>query len=465
MSLSAQNVLDSDPFGFGRFVNTPERKVVILWDYESCPVPSGVSGLSVVRNIREAALKFGSIDQFEAYCYWSNNPNASVKNDLTLSGVKLRDCPHTGKKAAVSTTMVIDMMVYALERPRSTTVVLISSDRDYAYAISTVRNRGYSVKLIAPAGYLHPGLQLIADVLDWNSIFRPDLPPTELIDFSALAGAEETEEESEEDEDEEETEDEDEDEEDEEEEEAELPTFRGQSEAKVDLEAATVVKDVDVQAVKDMEPATVIKEVEVEEVQRPEPETEVLVEGVKEEGKQGAAEVKAGPFEFKSSPPPSPTWSEPAPLPAPAAIPPMWTPAQPTSPVVVVPLEPLSARPQPQPVQYPLPPVPSPTPSTQTRTAPPSYGGGSSTPGPGEHLLEQPTRYIPPKFLALVQELEAMKAKGNLAPTWAIVCPAVKKRLPSVLAKAGVKKWKDYMLLAEREGIVTLTMETAGTDT
>ncbi|KIO25066.1 hypothetical protein M407DRAFT_211186 [Tulasnella calospora MUT 4182] len=443
MSLSAQNVLESDPFGFGRFVNTPERKVVILWDYENCPVPNGVSGLSVVRNIREAALKFGSIDQFEAYCYWSNNPSAAIKNDLSLSGVKLRDCPHTGKKAAVNKTMVIDMMVYALERPRTTTVVLISGDRDYAYAVSTLRNRGYPVKLLAPPGHPQSGLQAFADVLDWHSIFQPDLPPSELIDFSALAAAEESEEESEEEEDEEEEETEEEEEE-EEEEEVEEQGTQGQHEAKVEVEV-----------IKEAEP---VKEVEVEVVKKAEPEkeTELLFEVAKEKEKQEAVEVKPGPFEFISSPPPSPTWSDPAPLPAPSVIPPMWASAQRAQPLVVAPLKPLSAPAPQKPATTSLPPpFISPPPSTQPPTAPPSYGGGISPPGSGEHLLEQPARYVPAKFLVLVQELEALKAKGNTAPEWSAICVAVKKRLPSVLEKAGVKKWKDYMLLAEKEGIVT----------
>ncbi|KAG8894857.1 hypothetical protein FRC01_012702, partial [Tulasnella sp. 417] len=294
MSFSAQNGFESDPFGFGRLVNTPERKVIVLWDYENCPIPHGVSGLSVVRNIREAALKFGSIDHFEAYhTCWSNNHNTRMKNDLSLSGVKLRDCPYyTGKKGAVGKTMVVDMMVYALERPRTTTVLLISGDRENAYAISTLRNRGYSVKLLAPAEHLLPGLQALVDVLDWNAIFRPDLPPSELTDFNALGGDESEEEESEE-----ETDEEGEDEEEEEEEEevevqkAEEETTHGQDEAKVELE---VVKEIEVGAPK---------------------EKELLVDDVQEETREEAAEVEPVQIEFKSSPLPSPTWSDPRPLP------------------------------------------------------------------------------------------------------------------------------------------------------
>ncbi|KAG8961858.1 hypothetical protein FRC05_005690, partial [Tulasnella sp. 425] len=165
----------------------------------NCPVPNGVSGLSAIRNIREAALKFGPIDQFEAYCDWSNKSGSNIKNDLSISGVKLRDCPKKGWIGTVDKAIVVDMMVYALERPRMTTVLLISGDKDHAYAISTLRNRGYPVKLVAPTGTLHSGLQVFADLLDWNSIFRSDPPPTELVDLSGLAGGEgeETEEEEE----------------------------------------------------------------------------------------------------------------------------------------------------------------------------------------------------------------------------------------------------------------------------
>lgn len=162
---------DDGGFNSGRPA-IPRGKVVIVWDYENCPVPSGMSGFTAVRMIRKAALRFGTIDHFEAYSYWSNNANSLLKQELSVSGVKLRDCPHNGKKDVVDKTILIDMIFYAIDRPLTTTVLLISGDRDYSYAISTLHNRGYSVKLLAPAGCLHSNLPLLADVLDWHHVLN-----------------------------------------------------------------------------------------------------------------------------------------------------------------------------------------------------------------------------------------------------------------------------------------------------
>ncbi|KAG9004664.1 hypothetical protein FRB90_010789 [Tulasnella sp. 427] len=172
----------SSSFGFGTnaldSTAVLRGRVVIVWDYENCPVPSGMSGFTAARMIRKAALQFGSVDHFEAYSYWSNSPNSLLKQELSVSGVKLRDCPHNGKKDVVDKTIIIDMIFYAMERPPTTTLLLISGDRDYSYAISTLQNRGYSVKLLAPVGCLHSNLPLIADVLDWETVLN--LAPRQL---------------------------------------------------------------------------------------------------------------------------------------------------------------------------------------------------------------------------------------------------------------------------------------------
>ncbi|KAG8914253.1 hypothetical protein FRC01_004152 [Tulasnella sp. 417] len=187
--------LDNGTFNFGRFP-LPRGKVVIVWDYEvstppaqfsrvpglisylssslqkNCPIPDGMSGFTAVRMIRQAALRFGTVDHFEAYSYWSNDPNSLLKQELSVSGVKLRDCPHDGKKDAVDKTIITDMILYAIDRPLTTTVLLISGNRDYSYTISTLQNRGYPVKLLTPARGLDSSLPLLVDVLDWDNVLN-----------------------------------------------------------------------------------------------------------------------------------------------------------------------------------------------------------------------------------------------------------------------------------------------------
>lgn len=113
---SYSNPFDDGTFNFGRPA-IPRGKVIIVWDYEvsshldrvfrptnltecrpsglrkNCPVPNGMSGFTAVKMIRKAALRFGTVDHFEAYSYWSNNSNSILKQELSVSGVKACDVP------------------------------------------------------------------------------------------------------------------------------------------------------------------------------------------------------------------------------------------------------------------------------------------------------------------------------------------------------------------------------------
>jgi hypothetical protein len=63
---------------------------------------------------------------------------------------------------------LVDMLTYAIDTPAPATIILISGDRDFVYAVSVLRFRRYHVVVIAP-GAAHAGLKLRAsDVLDWD---------------------------------------------------------------------------------------------------------------------------------------------------------------------------------------------------------------------------------------------------------------------------------------------------------
>ncbi|KAG8940132.1 hypothetical protein FRC04_005616 [Tulasnella sp. 424] len=92
----------------------------------------------------------------------------------------------------------------------------------------------------------------------------------------------------------------------------------------------------------------------------------------------------------------------------------------------------------------------------QPQTSSVSYGVGSSQPKFGASVVQHGARDVPPKFLVLVQELEAIKATGSPAPRWNNLGKLVRQRLPSVVSDAGVKHWSDYLVLAEQEGIIEI---------
>jgi len=65
--------------------------------------------------------------------------------------------------------MEVDMMVNVMDNPAPGTVILITGDRDFAYAASILRMRRYHVVVIAPLNH-HARIRCQASiVLDWDT--------------------------------------------------------------------------------------------------------------------------------------------------------------------------------------------------------------------------------------------------------------------------------------------------------
>lgn len=180
----------------------PERSVAIFWDYgeslrtvpnnyksetENCSAPSSISGYDLVNSIRRTAHCYGTVKLFKAYLDNSQHTSTralSFKSELQSSGVSLTDCPHNGKKNVCDIMMigmlllhftstnscVVDMLAHAIDNPNPWTYILITGDRDFAYATSVLRLRKYEVVLISsPIPKPHVSLRSQANMcLDWN---------------------------------------------------------------------------------------------------------------------------------------------------------------------------------------------------------------------------------------------------------------------------------------------------------
>ncbi|KAG1778552.1 NYN domain-containing protein [Suillus placidus] len=148
------------------------RKVAIFWDYENCSPPLYSQGHAIVNGIRRIAHVFGYVTSFKAYLDISSQSPKSVgfRSDLQSSGVSMTDCPHSGRKDVVDKMILVDMLAFANDHPSPATIILIAGDRDYAYAVSTLRLRQYNVVLIVPpAPNIPQSLESQASVVvDWN---------------------------------------------------------------------------------------------------------------------------------------------------------------------------------------------------------------------------------------------------------------------------------------------------------
>ncbi|KAG1756273.1 NYN domain-containing protein [Suillus paluster] len=151
------------------------RKVAVFWDYENCSPPLNSQGHAIVNGIRRIAHVFGNVTSFKAYLDISSVSLQSPKSvgfrsDLQSSGVSMIDCPHNGKKDVVDKMILVDMLTFAVDNPSPATIILIAGDRDYAYAVSTLRLRQYTIVLIVPpAPNIPQCLESQASVVvDWN---------------------------------------------------------------------------------------------------------------------------------------------------------------------------------------------------------------------------------------------------------------------------------------------------------
>ncbi|KAH9901147.1 NYN domain-containing protein [Cubamyces lactineus] len=166
--------------------------VGIFWDYENCALPStGQVTYTMLHKMRRVALRYGSVKTFKAYLELSEQPTSklmTIRSELQSCGVSLIDCPHVGRKDVVDKMMIVDMMAHALDNSAPSTIILLTGDRDFVYAVSTLCLRQYKVVLIAPKSS-HDGLKAQADfVYNWPDDFLPPTLPATLVP-SALASS------------------------------------------------------------------------------------------------------------------------------------------------------------------------------------------------------------------------------------------------------------------------------------
>ncbi|KAJ7752064.1 NYN domain-containing protein [Mycena metata] len=140
---------------------------------ENCHASSQVSGYEIVSGIRNVAHRFGPVKYFKAYIELPEADtfrSLSLRSELQCSGVSLTDCPHNGRKNVADQMIMVDMLAYAIDHPTPATIILISGDRDFAYAVSILRLRRYDVVVISlPLPGAHISLRSQASVyLDWN---------------------------------------------------------------------------------------------------------------------------------------------------------------------------------------------------------------------------------------------------------------------------------------------------------
>ncbi|KZP20823.1 hypothetical protein FIBSPDRAFT_741642, partial [Athelia psychrophila] len=133
------------------------ESVAVFWDYENLsPAGSKCSGFDIVKNITTIAHQYGDVKLLKAYeeCHTNAGVHTQrLRSELQCAGVSLTDCPHNGRKEVADRMLTVDLLAFAIDNPAPATIILITNDRDFVYAVSVLRLRRYRVILVAqPSG-------------------------------------------------------------------------------------------------------------------------------------------------------------------------------------------------------------------------------------------------------------------------------------------------------------------------
>ena len=177
-------------------------EIGIFWDYENVRVPCRLDvcdAWSCIRDsVHRAAREISAAQPAfiaERRLYFDSRSPHETNTDrvkLDLSGFTLVDCPKRNTKETLDKKIIVDLMHFALERRARRApccVVLISSDADYSYMLSRLRDLGTSVVVIHDTNTsdvllssAHVTLHWTGDVLTDSN--QPLLPQT----FTDISG-------------------------------------------------------------------------------------------------------------------------------------------------------------------------------------------------------------------------------------------------------------------------------------
>ena len=124
-----------------------EREIAIFWDYENVPLPSHTSPAEAAKKIQQAVSEYGRRIEMRRVYFDPNKARRSPRDasGLDSSGFDLVHTPSRNNKETLDKKLIVDVLAFAWDcsgRDREPCVVMITSDGDYAYTLSKLRDRG-----------------------------------------------------------------------------------------------------------------------------------------------------------------------------------------------------------------------------------------------------------------------------------------------------------------------------------
>ncbi|CAN8243845.1 unnamed protein product [Cochlearia groenlandica] len=145
-------------------------KTSVWWDIENCGVPRGWDAHAIAQNIASALLRMGYGGPVSISAYGDTNliPH-DVQKALSSTGVSLNHVP-SGVKDASDKKILVDMCLWAADNPAPASLMLISGDRDFSYALHQLRMRRYNILLAHPPHASVPLAAAAKNIWLWTSL-------------------------------------------------------------------------------------------------------------------------------------------------------------------------------------------------------------------------------------------------------------------------------------------------------
>ncbi|KAG0531684.1 hypothetical protein BDA96_04G043500 [Sorghum bicolor] len=121
--------------------------MTVYWDIENCTVPNNAQVEEVCKNMRDALQMNFSADPITIKAYGASN---KIREGLQRTGVTVIDIQNR-KKNAADKLILVDMILFAVDNPKSSSILLISGDGDFTLAVQQLVQRGYTVRIAIPS--------------------------------------------------------------------------------------------------------------------------------------------------------------------------------------------------------------------------------------------------------------------------------------------------------------------------
>jgi len=165
--------------------NGDHKKIGVFWDYENVNINSRKMDVrATIDKIQSSITELHPGIFVSKTLYYDPKKQDSQRIsevEFHSAGYGLCDCPTRGKKEFVDKKILVDLMKFLYDHGNNTIIVLISSDGDFDYCLSILRDYGVKIVVIQNGG-THVLYHCCDSIILWQTlvVLTPSPPPRPL---------------------------------------------------------------------------------------------------------------------------------------------------------------------------------------------------------------------------------------------------------------------------------------------